>query len=69
MNIFHILAPVQYLRQVRTPKRISHIKNFDNFFKTQDKIPPQLLKSLVERMPKRVFEVNREKLSSHYISR
>ena len=63
MNTVHLLAPAQFFRLVKTPKRISNIKIFDTFFKNRDKIPPQLLKSLVVSMPKRVFEVNREKLS------
>ena len=61
MNFFHLLAPAQFPRLVKTPKRISNIKIFHTFFKTRDNIPPQLLKSLVVRMPKRVFEINREK--------
>ena len=69
MNIFHLLAPAHFLTLVKTPKIISNFNIFDTFFETRDKIPPQLLKSLVVSMPKRVFEVNREKLSLHYISR
>ena len=70
MTIFHLLAPVQFLRLIETPKRISNFNIFDTFFfKTRDKISPQILKSLVVSMPKRVFEVNREKISLHYISR
>ena len=62
MKFFHLLAPAQFFRLVKTQKSISNIKIFDTFFKTRDKIPPQPLKSLVvSTMPKRVFEVNREK--------
>ena len=68
MKIFPLLAPARFLSLVKQPKIFSHIKIFDTFFRTLDKIPPQLLKSLVVSMPKRVFEVNREKLSLHYIS-
>ena len=62
MKFFHLLAPAQFLWLVKTPKIISNKKKVDTFFKTRDKIPPQLLKSLVVSMPKRVFEVNREKM-------
>ena len=69
MKFFHLWAPAQFLRLVKTPKGISNIKILDDFFRTRDKNPPQLLKSLVVNMPKRVFEVNCEKLTLHYISR
>ena len=70
MKLLYLLAPTQFLRLVKTPKIISHIKFFLYFFfKTREKIPRQLLKSLVVSTPKRVFGVNREKLSLHYISR
>ena len=69
MKFFHLLAPTQFLRLVKTPKIISNIQVFHIFFKTRDKIPPQVLKSLVVSMPKQVFEVNRENWSLHYISR
>ena len=69
MNIFHLLPPVQFLRLVETSKRVSKIKIFDTFFKAWDKIPHQLLKSLVVNMSKQVFEVNREKLGLYYIAR
>ena len=61
MNIFHLLAPAQFLRLVKQPKIISNFTFFDTFFETRDKIPPQILENLVVGMPKRVFEVNREK--------
>ena len=69
MKFFHLLAPAQFHRLVRTPKRIPNIKIVHTFFKTRDKIPPQLLKSLALSMPKQVFEVNREKLILQYIWR
>ena len=62
MKSFHLLAPLQFIRLIKTPKRISIIKIFGDFFKTRDMIPPQLLKSLVVSMPKRVSELNREKM-------
>ena len=62
MKLFHLLAPAQNLRLVKTPKINSLIKIFETFFKTRDKIPPQLLKSLVVSIPKQVFEVKREKI-------
>ena len=61
MKISQLLAPAQSPGLVKTPKEISNIKHFDTVFKTFNKIPPQLLKSLVVGMPKRIFEVNREK--------
>ena len=62
MNIFHMLAFVQFLRLVKPPTTISNLNIFDSFFfETRDKIPPQLLKILVVGMPKRFFEVIREK--------
>ena len=76
MKFFHLLASAQFPRLLRTPKGNPNNNTFDIFFKTLDKIPPQLfktldkippqlLKRLVLSMPKRVFEVNREKLSLH----
>ena len=62
MKFFHVLAPAQLLRLIKTPKRFLNIKLFYTFFKTRDMIPPQLFKSLVLTMPKRVFEVNYEKM-------
>ena len=61
MNIFHFLAAAQFLKLVKTLKRISSVKNFDTFFKTRDMIPLHLLESLIMGMVKRFFEVNREK--------
>ena len=69
MNIFHLLAPAQFHSLVKTPKIISKLNIFDTFFEARDKISPQLLKSLAVSIPKRFFEINREKLSMHYISR
>ena len=69
MKIFHLLPPAHFLRQVKTPKTISKIKILYTFFKAWDKIPHQLLKNLVVNMPKRVFDVNRKKLSLPYLSR
>ena len=62
-------TPVQFLRLVKSPKRILRFKIVDVFSNTQDKISPQLLKSLVVSMPERVVEVNRENQSLHYMSR
>ena len=56
-----MLAPAQFDRLVKTPKRISKNEISDTFFKTRDKIP-HLLESLVVGMPKRVFEVNCKKM-------
>ena len=61
MKFFHLLAPVQFLGLVKTPKIILNIYFFDILCKTRDKIPPQLLNNLVVSMPEQVFEVNREK--------
>ena len=69
MKFFHLLALAKFLRLAKTPKIFSNIKIVDTFFKTQDKVPPQLSKSLGVTMPKRFFGVDREKLSLHYISR
>ena len=52
----------QLHRLVKTQKETSNIKNFETFFMTRDKIPFQLLKSLVVSMPKRVFGVKRKKM-------
>ena len=62
MNIFHMLDPAQFLRLFKTPKIISNFNIFDIFFKTRDKIPTQLIKSLLISMLERVSEVNREKI-------
>ena len=61
MKFFHLLAPAKFLKLFKTPKIISNINIFYTFFKTSDKIPPQLLKNLIDSVPKRVFEVKREK--------
>ena len=61
MNIFHLLAHAQFFRLGKPQTIFSNFSVFYTFFEIRDKIPPQLLKSLVVSMPKRIFEVNREK--------
>ena len=61
MNICRLLAPTQLLNLVKPPIIISNFNIFDAFSETRDEILPQILKSLVISMPKRVFEVNRKK--------
>ena len=67
MKSFH-LASAQFLRLVKTTKTNSNIKIFGNFFKARDKIPPQMLKSFVLSMSKRVFQLNRENFGLFYKS-
>ena len=58
-------SPAQLSRLVKTPEQISNNKQVYTIFRTWDNFPPPLLKSLVEITPKRVFKINRKKLSLH----
>ena len=65
MKFSQIKAPAKAPRLVKTPKGISNIKQFDTVIKTWNKIPPQLLKSLIVSMPKQVYEERCKKSGLH----
>ena len=62
MTFSHLYAPPQSTWLVETQEKISSNKKVDTVFKTLNKTPHQLLKSLFVGMPKRVFEVNCKKM-------
>ena len=68
MKFFHLQKPAQSTKQIKTKKKTNN-KIYDTVFTTWGNIFPQLLKTLVVGITKRVFEVNRKKISLYEILR